>query len=323
MPKSKNKRKSGKHKKRRKSSERPSSSVSQAPVATPPKKKRSFREALFAEEGAGLYRFALYFPLLIGAWCAAGIVLSDVLIFALITLSIALTHFYSVSKAREDIPFVGNLLLLLQAAEVVLVITAYHLTKHPGLVSALAVVAALAIAEEHLDLKRPRGVLLLAFSNTLRACLYAVLGVLSQVHSLGLETYLIYALYGFPVACVLFAYLVLKHADVFLNAGWKVKKEVTKKNGSTILRPGSLSQLYAFALMIGPAVPCAAVPFGLVPSSFLVLALSFLVLPKLAEAQFNESSARELIVLQTILSAAGVALLSLLAGILARYGVFS
>ncbi len=324
MPKSKNKRKRGKQRKRNKSRERPSTtpkSVAASPQP-PTRKKVSIKEALLADQGASLYRFSLYFPLLIGAWCASGIVLRDVIVFAIITISIALSHFYSLSKDREDVPFTANLLMLLQAAQVVLVVGTYHLTKHPGLVGALAVVAVLSIAEQHVDLQRVRGVLIVASSNLIRCSLYGVLGVLSQVHTEDLGVYLVYALYGFPVACLVFAYLVIRNAKVFLASGWKVQREVRKKDGSTLVRPGSLSQLYAFALMIGPAIPCALVPFRVIPTSFLLLAISFLVLPKLAEAQFNKTSPTEVLATQTVMSSTALALLSLLAGVLARYGIF-
>jgi len=325
MPKSKNKRKKGKRAKRRNKQTATSAELDSAPIASSPKqavsRKARFLNALFDEQGATLYRLALYLPLLIGAWCASGIVLSEVKVFALATVSIALSHFYASTRKRDDIPFVGNLFMLLHAAQVVTIIASYHLTKHPGVVVVMALAAVLSTAEQHVDVGRPRGVICFGISNFLRCCLYGVLGVLSQAYAKDIGTYEIYALYGYSSGCILFAYTALKHAPVFLENGWRVTREITKKDGVKEQRPGSFSQLYAFALMLGPAVPCAAVPFGIIPSSFLLLACSFLFLPKIAEAQFRGTTPADVLVLQTVLSAAGMCLLILVAGTLARHGI--
>jgi hypothetical protein len=326
MSKDKNK-KSGKLRRKNKRYQ-PPATANQSKPGTEDKKatpKRSrlerMRDTLYRDQGGGLVRLALYAPLLIGAWMASGLVLDEVVVFALLTGSITVAHFYAHMLDRDDIPFRANLSMVLHAAHVALIVAGYHLTKNSSFVTCLASVAILTTAEAHLNLTTKLGVICLGGSMVFRSCLYGVLGVLSQAYGQELGYIDIYAVYGFSSGCVLFGYVVLRHLDVLWKAGWRIQKTVTRRDGSSVKRPALISQVYALALMLGVAVPCASIPFGLLPSSFLLIAFGFTFLPKLAQAQFEETTPPEELVLQTALAAAGIAGLTLIAGTLARYGI--
>ena len=323
MPKSKNKRKNGKKRRNYLPFRRASATPEPEPRVSNDRSSRlGLREILLDDYGAGLVRFALYFPLLTGAWCASGLVLNEVILFAAITAAIAISHFHASTFGREDIPFKANLLMVVGAAQVALVLWSYHLSKNLALSTCLASVVAVSTAEVYLKAETTREVLMKGLSRLIRSCLYALLGVLSQVPGKDLGYYEKYIVYGVSSGLVLFAYTILRERSLFLSNGWLQRRLVRNKDDQEVQRPGSFSQFYSILLLVGPAFVCAGVPFGVFPGSFLVMAGGFLFLPKLAEIQFEEREPLEVLCRKTAAAAGGLALLSLLGGMLARFGIY-
>ncbi|MCB1512818.1 MAG: hypothetical protein KDJ36_18135, partial [Hyphomicrobiaceae bacterium] len=185
-----------------------------------------------------------------------------------------------------------------------------------------AFAAALGHCESYQSLTAPLPVVIRAMSTVARMSLYGVLGILSQQWQADLAHYEFFAVYGFVPGCILAAGFVAVKAHVFEKANWRRSRESNPVSEGQVskVRPGSLSQLYSVALLLGPAVTCAGVPFGVYPTPFLLTALPFLAVQHLGE-RFWHQREDDLVLAGKTYALAGVAtVLVLFAGVLARYG---
>ena len=130
MPKSKNKRKKSKGQRfgrfdplalsKRKSHSEGSSLVNEQQNGSDKTKKskavkarRTIKEILFANDCEGLFRLVTFGPLFVGAWLAGGLVLDQVVSFALVTAVLITAQYLEVFRKNEDIPFPVTLQRLL------------------------------------------------------------------------------------------------------------------------------------------------------------------------------------------------------------------
>lgn len=277
-------------------------------------------QRLYDNEAAGLFRLVSYMPLFIGAWLVSGIVLQDVLPFVLATIPLGFAHYFDSLDDREDIPFAETLKLFMGVGAGMSVLALLGLTDHIYLAAYSGLAAAIIVLEHKIPADGPLRILLLAFSVVIRSTVLGIVGILTQIYASEPKLILVHGVIGFVPGMVLAASLISRHAGVLQKAGWSRTRQRSNRKGESVEAPGRLTQAFALFLLIGPAVPVMLTPLGFFPLPFLLCALSFLVLPQLAQAFFKSSMPDNEITVSVINLAAALAAAVLAAAVLARFG---
>lgn len=305
--------------KRKKESKETKKSTLPPSPAKKEKEKFSFWRMLYANDAEGLFAMTAFSPLFFGAWLAGGLILDENLVFVVLTAGIIVAHYTEAFRQREDIIFIRDLELLLYLAQAALLAGFYYLTQMliPSVLVGVAMI--LVLLDNRLRLDSPFSVICSCVALVLRMSLFGILGILSQVHSQNPEVVLQHGVLGFVPGLVLASAVVAKNSPVFSAVGWQRSREITKKNGEKVNRPGKLTMLFSFLLVIGPAIPVAIAPLGLFPTPFLVCALAFFAVPKLAQSFLEKTIPDALIGVHTTNLAAALSLLVFIAGLLTKY----
>ena len=290
--------------------------------AKPKKKKLSLRELLYADDAEGLFRLITFLPLFLGAWLASGLVLAEPITFLLITGAIILAH-YEQHIRRTDVIFVRDLRMMLYLAQGGLLFLFFQQTDDYFTILLAAAALMLVQAYNYLPMATPASVLCGCLALVLEMALFPLLGMESQLYKLAYQPSWQHTIVGFLPGLILAAVIVVKHSDVFEKAGWP-RTIVRSKDGKGTLRPGALSAVFCLLLFAGPAIPLSVAPMAKVafPTPFLITALAYLLMPRIAQAFLEREWPDRLVALHCTNLAAVMSLATFFAAMVAKLGWF-
>ena len=281
------------------------------------KQKKNLLQSLYANQAEGMYQLVSVLPFFFGAWLAGGIALKEILTFFIASLSLIL-GVYTPSLRKGEVPFRSELFMFIYLAQVALPLWFYAVTKSLAGLFLLAAACGLPALGGLLKLNTPSSVMLRAAQSVVSMTLLAILGVYTQSYSISSSIVPIFGVLGFVPGCLLASAYFAKYAEVFEKAGWRRSYAKAKKDGETVLRPASLARLYSLPFVLGPGLPVAVAPLGILPYSFLLCAAAFWKAPDLLEGFFQKSLTDVQVGVRTITLAAGMSIVVLLAGLFAR-----
>jgi hypothetical protein len=300
---------------------KPQAAVVKEPPPKPKKEKLSLYQMLYQDDAEGLMRVVRFSPLITGAWLAGGFILSDVLVFAVLTAALILAYYTAPLSKRDDVIFIKDFKYVLYLVQAGLLWVFYSLSQQ-WLMGVIAVLASLLVlGSGFLSLKTPASVILSMCSLVGQMSLFAVLGIFSQIHDKKPEMLVQYAVLGFVPGMVLAAALAARHSKVFLDAAWQRSFSKQSKDGKELLRPGGLSRLYSMFIVLGPALPVALAPLGLFPWPFMACGLGYIFIPQTAENFLEEKQSDAQTAVRSTNIAAAMSLLVFLAAMAAKYNL--
>ena len=300
----------------------------QSPVEALPSevKKQSVRQMLLANRGEGLYRIVVFLPLFVGAWLAGGFVLSELLIFMLITVAVIFMEYARAIRDREDVIFIKDLRSLIYLAQAGLVYACYALANVLWLPLLLGGTLLVMYLRLLLPETKPLFVLGSALLLVLQLCCFSLLGIGSQlfaVHEPPVSVNWTWAILGYVPGMLLAAAVLLRNAEVLMRGGWGRSITKSKKDGRTVLRPRLLTSSYSLFALLGPGLVVASMPFNIFPLSMLAACVVLVVAAmRNCQALLEESASDETLVIRSLNVAALSEMLLLLAGLLSNFEIF-
>lgn len=268
----------------------------------------------------GWYRLILFSPFFVGTFLASGFLLSRIDLFT-IALTMLASGYYcgrKFSTINQDSiqnnsapkhKGINLILAMLYVAQIILCFFCFYTTQNVLGTFLLLCTSFLLAFSEALTITRPFHLLLKMGLIILCASMLSVLGVFCQTIDIRLQI----SILGFTIGCILASYIVAKHTDIIINAGWKKSYLAKDKKGKEVIRPGSASRLYVLSLMLGPAITSMLASTGFIPQLYFLLAAVLLPTPKLANnfltnSQTNEALAKQTLKLAGICAAAIIAI---------------
>lgn len=253
-------------------------------------------------------------PLVIGVLAATGFRFEQFrpLLFLVLVLSLAVLKWV--------LPWVLNRKALIRQARsgvlslLVIVVGVVNavLAESPsvGAVSALAL--GLFVIAEVISVRGPIGFLTLAVVTTVQMSLFSFLGVFTQSGEWKVAALLL----GFVAGVVLAGALLVVYTELLEGAGFSRVRQRVKRDGSSVLRPGSLVLLLTLLIMIAPGTLVLVTPTGLVPFHFLLLIPALLPTPSIIsdyfESRMNIGALSKRVIMVVILVEIALAVVSLL-----------
>lgn len=289
---------------------------------------KSIRHKLYKNKAEGMAEVATWIPLFSACWLVSGIVLNNIPILSLCALPLIIINMIARSRDNrtDSIPFYKEL----EIFELIISLLCPLLLWHWYSLSELAVISLLAnLAYYYLHNKKRESVPDALFRSLLRFIfpgLLAQAGILSQLEIVPhLETskeqsiYLGYIILGIVPGSLLASRELLLHHHIFDKAGWKLQIEKTNSKGEKFIRPGAFTKLAVITMILGPAIPALQLPFRILPDTFLLASLSFLVLPKVAEKIQDSSKNYPFLCIHLANLATALGVLMFIAALLAKH----
>ena len=253
--------------------------------AVEPRNKLSLKERLFKDHAKGLYNVFLWFPLFGMCWLSSGIVIKNLNLFSLIVAPLIGLFLYLEKEDRLSSHSYRHRVTFLVIASILWTFFLYDYDPRAILAGSFLVVALSMVANwlfsqiliENLVLVFIRALFPLVFISGL-----LFIGFFSQItRDFQWEDCQYLFLVLIP-GTVLIGRQLLFSSEMLKKKGWKFESSKILKSGESVLRPAGLGRLVIGTLIIGPAIPALLLPFDLLPRSFFVVSLIFLVMPKIA-----------------------------------------
>ncbi|HMO16488.1 MAG TPA: hypothetical protein PKA63_01670 [Oligoflexia bacterium] len=297
--------------------------------STPAYSRKSLMQVLYGGHGYGLSRLSTWLPLFLGAWLVSGIVLNNISLLSLVILPLLLISTYGKLVREQNLPYQREMKLVIFA---IIIITCLFINdwynSFPIAVLALISSILLFVLEE-LKVTSTRSAVLRALSQSILPALLSQIGIMSQTSTENKVLYLGYLIIGFVPGTILGARELILSYEIFQKSGWTLAgKEFQPKQSGKIktedhekvkFRPGGYTRLVLAFILTGPILPSLLLPFSILPETFLLSSLIFVIFPKLAETIQERPDSYSLVAIHLANIAAGLSVLMFIAGLLAKW----
>ena len=284
--------------------------------STPARQSFSMRQSLYENDGEMLFQIICCMPLMAGSWLAGGMTMPRPAEFSILLALVIALHYLELAGKDRILYWSKRTIIWSCVSAAIIALGAWvYITASLDASLLAAAFVALTAAGILMPIRGTRQILLNIAALITRMTLLAILGAYSQFPEL------IWAvgILGFIPGSFLAASLVARHAEIFTLNGWRRERIVTKKSGEELLRPGLLSQLYGFLLILGPLMAIVLVPLNALPQTFFLAVVPIYFMPGLASGFLERLRSDRMTGLKTLNLALVASVLVLAAGILTRF----